>query len=717
LLQDWLTDPGIQVILRKVFFEDARDLTTAAVQLLQSQKYDLARPDLKIWSLSEFSKYVASDTLSRSEKQTIVEQAIILIDQFYAHLPFKRARYAVNPVQSLRLIQAQLEQLTDLAFHDRMVRALTGLRDAHTFYALPQPYKGALAFLPFRLRCFQEKTGNRRFIVTDILDGFDHPGFNVRAEILSWNGVPIDQAVEREGQFDPGGNPASQFARGVSRMTSRSLTVSVPPLEEFVVLEYLPATGPAERRGIVLPWFIAANCLVYKSRWGANSSINESMADVAQGSLMLFHRSGMIGQTKQPPAPNSAPSGADFRHESHYPQVFAFQYSGGVGQPGGIDPATLHDAAHPHEKFGYIRIKTFDLDPADPNASDKFVQEFQRIAALMQGVAPDGLVIDVRSNPGGAIDAAERILQFLTPRGIQPANFHFITSPLTQQIASDLFHAGSNTVSSENQREWAPWINDLMNSVSSGGVVTHGFPLTEPEQANDTGQIYQGPVLLIVDALAYSATDIFAAGFQDHQIGTVVGVDENTGGGGANRWLHEELMQNLHVHGLHNHPLKKLPREAQLGLAIRRSTRVSRNAGTVLEDLGVKADVRHNVTRRDLLQNDHDLLAFACAQLAAAPTYLLAIEKAALTADGVEVSVRTRNLFRVECMVNGLPQCSFPAKVKTFLVPVTGLIDPPESLTLNGFAKTHDTIRGTQLEFVVTATADLPASRGAASPK
>ena len=693
-----------------MFFEDARDLTTAAVQLLQSQRHDLGRPELKIWSLSEFGNHAASHTLTRFERETIVGQAILLIDQFYAHLPFKRARYAVNPVQSLRIIQAQLEQLTDLAFHDRMVRALTSLRDAHTFYALPQPYNGALAFLPFRLRCFHEKTGKRRFIVTDILDGFDHPRFNVNAEILTWNGVPVEQAVEREGQFDPGGNPASQFARGVSRICGRSLTVSVPPLEEYVVLEYLPA-GAAERHGIVLPWFIAANCFVYKTRDGAKSSVNESMADIVQGRLMLFHRAEMIRQTKDPPAPGGSATPAaqpDFRHQSHYPHVFAFQHSGGVKQPHGIDPAILHDPAHPDEKFGYIGIKTFDLDPADRAASDKFVQEFQRIVSLLQQVAPDGLILDVRSNPGGAIDAAERILQFLTPRQIQPANFHFITSTVTQQIASDLFHARSAGVPNENQREWLPWITDLMNSVSAGGVITHGFPLTEPEQVNDTGQIYQGPVLLIIDALAYSATDIFAAGFQDHQVGAVLGVNDNTGGGGANRWLHAELMQNLRLHGLHN-PLKKLPREAQLGLAIRRSTRVSRNAGIVLEDLGVKADVRHNVTRRDLLQNDRDLLAFACAQLAPAPAYVLEIEKAELTADGVQISLRTRNLFRVECKVNGLPQSSFPAEVETFLVPVTGLIDPPESLTLNGFAKVQDPIRGTELAFVVTATADLTA--------
>ncbi len=36
--------------------------------------------------------------------------------------------------------------------------------------------------------------------------------------------------------------------------------------------------------------------------------------------------------------------------------------------------------------------------------------------------------------------------------------------------------------------------------------------------------------------LCYSTTDIFAAGFQDNEIGKVLGVDESTGAGGANVW-------------------------------------------------------------------------------------------------------------------------------------------------------------------------------------
>ena len=697
-----------------MYFEDARELTLAALQLLEAQKEDLGCPNLRVRSPSEFREFAQSHQLTRHEKVVIVDQAILLIDQFYAHLPFKRARYASDPVQSLRLVRAQLDELSDLEFHEQMIHSMVGLRDAHTFYALPKPYRGAFAFLPFHLQCFREKSGKRRLIVTSVLEGFDHPRFTVKAEVVSWNGVAIEQAIEREGHLDPGGNPASRFARSLNRMCNRSLALSVPPIEGFVVLQYVPAAGGTEQYGIVLPWHIATDCIVSQERRHTNASIHESLAESAAARKMLFHRRGPRSPRQAPDAAPDAPPDAtlDLRRQSGFPHVFEFQYSGGTAQPDGIDPEALRDLAHPDQKFGYIRILTFDLDPSDRTASNQFVDEFQRIAALMQSVAPDGLILDIRSNPGGAIDAAERILQYLTPNQIQPADFHFISSRMTQQIATLLCQANSKGAAEAHQREWLPWVPDLKNSIGSGSALTPGKPLTSPDQANDTGQIYQGPVTLIIDALAYSASDIFAAGFQDHRIGVIIGVDDNTGGGGANRWLHEELRQNLKLHGLHEMPLEKLPGDAQLGLAIRRSSRVAANAGKVIEDVGVKADVRYHVTRKDLVDHDRDLLAFACTHLGSQPTYMLRIDRADLREDGIEVSIRTRNLFRLECRVNGFTQCSFPAEdpggaPQSFRVPIAGLIDPPGLLRVDGFAQVQDAAGVAELQFVVTGSQEF----------
>ena len=83
-------------------------------------------------------------------------------------------------------------------------------------------------------------------------------------------------------------------------------------------------------------------------------------------------------------------------------------------------------------------------------------------------------------------------------------------------------------------------------ALQTGSPFSAGFPISDPKKCNEMGQRYFGPVVLITDALCYSTTDIFAAGFQDHEIGKVIGVHETTGAGGANVWEHSES-ERLHV--------------------------------------------------------------------------------------------------------------------------------------------------------------------------
>ncbi len=109
---------------------------------------------------------------------------------------------------------------------------------------------------------------------------------------------------------------------------------------------------------------------------------------------------------------------------------------------------------------------------------------------------------------------------------------------------------------------------------------------------------------LITDALCYSTTDIFAAGFQDHNIGPILGVHGNTGAGGANVWGHRLLVE---LTGGED-GVVPLPRLADFRVSIRQCTRVGRRMGLPVEDLGVIPDHRHRMTRRDLLEDNADLI-------------------------------------------------------------------------------------------------------------
>ena len=676
-----------------MIFEDGRAQVESALRLLATQKEALNIPALNLQTVPEFLESVRTATLTRQEKETLVEQAILLLEEFYAHLPYKRARYATDPVQRLRLIQARLDRYTDLVFHERMIQAFTQLRDAHTFYNLPAPYRGASAFLPFRMDCYYDESGQARFLVTNVLEGFEHVRFREQAEITLWQGIPVATAIERAAEQESGGNSAARFARGLRRLTKRSLSTSVPPDEQFVVLQYQPP-GETEEYAIALPWTIATSSINAAVRQGSCSSVNESMAQMKQLSDILWNRDN-VSRQKQMARMYGNPAGGgvsptiggaevDLNFESKYPQAFEFQYAGAPARRGFPDPGRLQDPKHPDQKFAYLRIKTFDLDPSDETASDKFVEEFARILTLLQAAAPAGLILDVRSNPGGAIDAAERIFQLLTPAHIEPAKFHFLNSRQMQRIARKLKEGDTAiAVDSADEQQWTPWIDDLLASVLTGDFVTAGRSLTPLMQVNGMPQIYQGPVALLVDASSYSATDIFAAGFQDHGIGDVIGVDENTGGGGANRWLQDDIRLKL-KDILPEVPFKELPGGATMGLAIRRSSRVGPNyGGTFLEDDGVTRDVAYSVTRNDILHFDADLLPFVCAHLGALPAPLLKILKAEmLEPDGVGLTVETRNVYRIDCFLDGQPQCTFRVEdgIHAFLVTTMGLATLPPSL-------------------------------------
>ena len=224
--------------------------------------------------------------------------------------------------------------------------------------------------------------------------------------------------------------------------------------------------------------------------------------------------------------------------------------------------------------FGHLRIFTFSVQ--DPAA---FVAEFVRLVELLPA---DGLILDVRGNGGGHIYAGEFTLQTMTPRRITPEPVQFSCTPLNLEICRR--HKDNPT----HQIDLGAWYPSMDQAVETGSIYSSAFAITPEDGANSIGQRYFGPVVLVTDARCYSATDIFAAGFQDHEIGPVLGVDDTTGAGGANVWTHGLLKALRDLPPDAESPYAPLPRQADMRVAIRRTLRVGKLAGTPVEDLGVR---------------------------------------------------------------------------------------------------------------------------------
>jgi hypothetical protein len=258
---------------------------------------------------------------------------------------------------------------------------------------------------------------------------------------------------------------------------------------------------------------------------------------------------------------------------------------------------------------------------------------------------PEGLIVDGRGNGGGHIWASELLLQTLTPGRITPEPAEFIRSPVNLELCR-LHELGRRGI------DLGPWVPSLEEALETGAVYSRAFPITPPDAANALGQQFHGPVVLITDARCYSATDIFAAGFKDHDIGEVIGVDDNTGAGGANVWRHGLLS---HLSSGDSSPYTRLPAGVDMRVSIRRTLRVGATAGTPVEDLGVRPDIRHRMTRRDLIEGNADLLNRAGEVLAAQPVRMLEVGGEVNAGGELELDLRTQGIDRVDVYVDDRP--------------------------------------------------------------
>jgi C-terminal processing protease CtpA/Prc len=585
--------------------------------------------------------------LDFSQCLALVSEAIRVLEGLYVHLPVKRSMYGVDPVRRLQLLRLRLEQpdllrreakehqapSDDMWFHREMTDALTSVRDLHTLYLLPKPFDTAVALVPFQIEdCLDG--GQTKYLVSNVIEDlpwFKPPkDFQKGVEATHWNGIPIARAVELAGVRNAGSNPDAMLARGLARMTIRPLAKAVPPDEEWVTLHYKNAQQ--EQQSLSVQWRVvvvetedmlppdgatiqdSAEGLDYETdiirilnkRLYSRYREKKVTWSLRQTSVALSQKSGLIEDTQEIPLFSQSLLGII--------EAKSFLFS--------------------DKRYGYIRLRSFKVLPINV-----LPVEFARLMSLMP---ENGLIIDIRDNPGGYIAAGEQLLQMLTANAIQPEPAQLINTPLSLAIC-------------DNIEEYIPWRPSIRRALATGTTFSSTYPITDPLACNDVGQQYYGPVILITSALCYSTSDIFAAGFQDHAIGKILGIHNRTGAGGANVVTHSRLRKACEAAGARD-LLSTLP-AGDLRFAIRRTLRVGANAGTELEDLGVRADIAYQRTRNDLLGDNADLIRKAAGLLAQSgkPFYRLreTIGSVKRSGNTVTAEIETRNFTRLDLAVDG----------------------------------------------------------------
>jgi hypothetical protein len=538
--------------------------------------------------------------LGPEDRLRVIDTLGPLFEGVYCHLPQKRAGYAADPVQALRLLRRQCVEMTDGEFHLAVTGIVTGLRDAHTRYVGPSGLQGKVAVLPFLVESHGPEEAPR-YIVSKVAKtaDLDIPEFAAGVELVSWNFVPISRAVDVYASQETGGRRDARRARALETLTFRSLDYGPPPDEHKVIIEFRVGRALHEVR---IPWRVVgipAATLATDSQVAFKATWNPAAESVRKAKTLMFapavwdaHRRTTLGRNdsrRDRPRRRSSVS-----EDAGRPAIAVAAPGEDVATslPNVVSARTIETTLDGKRvRIGYLRIWSFDV-----NDHEEFVTEVRR---LLQQLPEDRLIVDLRANPGGLIWAAERLLQLFTKVPILPTRFSLLATPLTRAMAQSDF----------NRLELDAWVESLTDAVQTGEVYSQPIPLTDPSWCQDIGQTYRGNAVLVVDPNTYSSGDLFAAGWADHGIGPLVCIGQGTGAGGANVWGDLQLNEALTGTPFEFEPL---PGGVHLTMAVRRAIRSGRSDGIPIEDLGI-VGIPYALTRRDLLDGNHDLLSF-CAR-------------------------------------------------------------------------------------------------------
>ncbi len=441
---------------------------------------------------------MATLTYSFEDRKLILEQVKIVLDLYYVHTEMKRAQYGLDALRAIERLEPVVSELSDEEFHQSLIGVVTRVRDRHlTFYG--RTPNGLSASLPFYIeRCWI--SGSESYIVTK-LNGTSPQHLKVGAIVTHWNGTPIARQIQLNANYFDGGNEPAAIARSLEFLTQRPLYRFAVPHESWVVLTFIINGATYEER---FQWdgFVLGSVPVTPA---IGRNVIGYGGDPDLFSVQMMKRIKFAAQSFDAYAGEDASI-----TEAGVPQI--------LGQATNFRYGIVTTA---HGTYAYLRVFNFQADDVDDIA--------KVMIPVLEQLPQDGLIFDMRGNTGGYIAAGERLLQLFTHKNIVPTRFQFRATEGTRQMmtASPYFDR---------------WKKSIEEAYVTGESFSQGYPIEGTDaDANQIGQRYYGPVVVITDALAFSTADMFAAGFIDHNIGRVICIDKNMAAAGGNNWTFKVL--------------------------------------------------------------------------------------------------------------------------------------------------------------------------------
>lgn len=534
-------------------------------------------------TLSAIRKEINEQPFSPAERQNVLQIAISVIEGLNPNFNMRNRFLNVNPVAEMRAFSVNASSVTNFEFHIKMIEIFTSMRDRHTYYLPPEPLYNSGALLGVVVAPFvNSSTGLLQFIVTEISDGVvsEDLYFRVGVTVLAVDGVPIKQLVIRTGRNSGAANVNAQLREGSAAVTFRVLALDTIPRKAFATIQFLDDKSIV--RAINLPWLFISR--------RENTEAVQNTATVSRSPNAFFHNlqsmrlllRKALSIEKDPVQLVDASQRALLQDGAgEIPQFLLSYYRLASFKVSGTT-------------FGYLGVRGFDA-PTTPEA-------FRGLRNLVALLPNTGLMIDIRGNPGGISDNIYALLRTFSSVTVDRAPQVFRASRLHLQFIKNWLNSPFMTkVFADAVRLGEPYT----------GPAEDLFPLEEREVIDRLGgPVFNGPVVVVSDAMSASASEIFSALCRDYGACYVINVDGTTAGAGDTVVTYSTFRE------LDNKTFTTdLPLGIQMGTAYGRLFRYGPRFGALITYVGIEPDEKYNYTRADLLGGSDDLLQHVGRQL------------------------------------------------------------------------------------------------------
>jgi len=489
----------------------------------------------------------AQQALTTNQRDTDLVQLASLYAKNYAPYEWKRDVIGFDLYRLSPWLQ-RVHHSDDLDFQEALIDYVASLNDAHAAIAFPSNFSASLGFT---VDIYEGK------VLIDSVDRAVLPvgeyPFDVGDELVALDAQPVQALIASFGKYFIGANPRTTdrlAAIGISSRFQQFMPHAIEVGDAAVASIRLASTGGLS--SYTIPWV--------KSGIGIES----------QGPVPSPRRgNGRIFLPARPDLPAGAAVGATVQLAEAATRMAAF---GGVDNtlPAYMDPIrplmnasvakpfavlgfgarspiyglpagfTVRLGTQPSHFFfsgtymsngvriGFLRIPSM----APPNAALALQQLDEEIAFFNSNT--DVLIVDIMRNPGGTVSVVEAFARRLFPQPFRTVGFEIrATAKWVTAIVLALSNAQAAGAPAEIIENLRAIMKEIVEAYNDDRGRTAPVPLASTSlMVPPAPNAYMKPLMLLVDEMAASGGDMFAAIIQDNHRGPLLGM-RTMGAGGS----------------------------------------------------------------------------------------------------------------------------------------------------------------------------------------